>query len=62
MDEVENVEEACIRSMKNLQLDYIDLYLLHWPLFTRLVEAAQPDKDIPAKYERIKIPVHKVWP
>ncbi|TGZ52341.1 hypothetical protein CRM22_010631 [Opisthorchis felineus] len=27
----ELVREGCLRSLKNLQLDYLDLYLMHWP-------------------------------
>lgn len=29
--EPEKVEPACRRSLENLGLDYIDLYLVHWP-------------------------------
>lgn len=29
--EPEKVEYACRLSLKNLDLDYIDLYLIHWP-------------------------------
>ena len=28
----ERVEEGCRASLKNLQLKYIDLYLIHWPV------------------------------
>jgi len=60
MDEVEDVEAACRRSLERLNLEYIDLYLLHWPVFTRLIE--EPSTDRPAIYSIINLPVHKVWP
>ena len=27
----DNMEEACVRSAKNLHVEYLDAYLLHWP-------------------------------
>jgi 2,5-diketo-D-gluconate reductase A len=31
-DEVEDVEAACKRSMQRLGVEYLDLYLIHWPI------------------------------
>jgi len=36
-DEVDDVEAACWRSLKNLGLDYIDLYLVHWPIAIKVI-------------------------
>ena len=38
IDEVEDVEAACRRSLAKLGLEYVDLYLLHWPIAVREVE------------------------
>jgi D-xylose reductase len=49
----ENPEEAIKGSLKALQLDYVDLYLDHWPLFLRINE----------KGENFQlVPLHIFWP
>ena len=37
VDEVEDCMAACKRSLKRLGLDYIDLYLVHWPVASKSV-------------------------
>jgi diketogulonate reductase-like aldo/keto reductase len=39
MDEVDDVEAACRRSLDRLKLDYIDLYLLHFPIAVKRQKA-----------------------
>ena len=60
IDEVEDVEAACRRSLAKLGLEFVDLYLLHWPIAVRTLP--ENDKDGNPVYEKIKIPVHKIWP
>ena len=60
IDEVEDVEAACRRSLTKLGIESIDLYLVHWPIAVKEVE--WKEDGTPTKFERIKIPVHKIWP
>jgi len=59
MDEVEDVDSACKRSLDRLGLDYVDLYLMHWTTAVRRLQEADAGGII---NERINMPVHKVWP
>ena len=56
-DEVEDVEAACRRSLKKLGVDYLDMYLVHWPIAVRAIEVEGQE----TKYEKIKFPMYKVW-
>ncbi|TCD61743.1 hypothetical protein EIP91_007992 [Steccherinum ochraceum] len=47
-DEHYNVEAAFAKSLKNLDTDYVDLYLMHWP-FAIAVEDENADPKVPIK-------------
>ena len=51
--EMTEAEEAIKRSLKALGVDYIDLYLLHWPKFFNYNEKGEKT-DL--------MPLHKIWP
>jgi diketogulonate reductase-like aldo/keto reductase len=55
-DEVEDVEAACRRSLEKLGLDYLDLYLVHWPIAMKEVE-----QDGEKQYEKLNLPMYKIW-
>ena len=52
-DEVEDVEAACKRSLSKLGLEYLDLYLIHWPV------AMKDNGD--GSFSRLKMPMYKIW-
>jgi len=55
----DNVEGALKNSLKDLQLDYIDLYLIHWPIILK------PEAMYPGKGEDLvsldNIPIAETW-
>lgn len=50
-----NVEAACRQTLKNLQLDYLDLYLMHWGIAFEHGEELEPMKDGKVVTEKISI-------
>jgi diketogulonate reductase-like aldo/keto reductase len=56
-DEVEDVEAACKRSLQNLGLEYLDLYLVHWPIALKTIQLENGEVG----YEKLKLPMYKIW-
>ncbi len=50
-----NVEAACRQTLKDLQLDYLDLYLMHWGVAFKHGEELEPMKDGKAVTEKVSI-------
>lgn len=65
----EHVRPACERSLKDLQLDYLDLYLIHFPIAQKFVPFEEryppewffdPDADSP-RVEEVGVPIRETW-
>jgi len=65
----EHVEAACRKSLSDLGLDYLDLYLIHFPIAQRFVPFEEryppewiydPSAEEP-KIELAKVPVQETW-
>lgn len=65
----EHVEEACRKSLEDLGLDYLDLYLVHFPIALEYVPIAtryppewvhDPNAENPVM-KPAKVPLHQTW-
>ncbi|MEM1195649.1 MAG: aldo/keto reductase [Pseudomonadota bacterium] len=65
----EHVEEACRKTLSDLQLEYLDLYLIHFPIALRYVPieeryppewVADPEAEEP-RMVRAAVPLHETW-
>lgn len=56
-----DVEGACLRSLKDLQLDYLDLYLVHWPFPNSHAKGVTVDSRDPEARPYIHEEFMEVW-
>jgi diketogulonate reductase-like aldo/keto reductase len=59
VSDVEDCEAALKKSLGKLGLEQVDLYLVHWPQFSKVIKPATETE--PAVHERINISIQKVW-
>lgn len=38
IDEVEDIEASCRKSLETLKVEYLDLFLLHWPIAIKIIK------------------------
>ncbi|KAL4781785.1 NADP-dependent oxidoreductase domain-containing protein [Aspergillus varians] len=58
----ENVEAAVDRSLNDLQTDYLDLYLIHWPVaFHHSTTTIQPVDEKTGLIDVVDVPIKDTW-
>ncbi|KAE8146732.1 Aldo/keto reductase [Aspergillus avenaceus] len=58
----ENVEAAVDKSLSDLQTDYLDLYLIHWPVaFRHSTTTTQPVDEETNLIDVIDVPIKDTW-
>lgn len=55
----QNVEAACRQTLQDLQLDYLDLYLMHWGVAFKHGDELEPMQNGKAVTEKVSI--HETW-
>ncbi|KAL2215490.1 aldo-keto reductase [Thermoascus aurantiacus ATCC 26904] len=58
----DHVEEALNKTLKDLQTDYLDLYLVHWPVsFEYSSETLFPVDPVTKRYRLANVPIADTW-
>ncbi|KAL2006948.1 hypothetical protein VTN00DRAFT_8386 [Thermoascus crustaceus] len=58
----DHVEEALNKTLKDLQTDYLDLYLIHWPVaFEHSSETLFPVDPVTKRFKIANVPIADTW-